>query len=311
MHFRGLDLNLLVALDVLLREQNVTRAAERMHISQPSMSAALQKLRWHFSDDLLERIGRRLELTPRARQLVDPLREILLRTDELLNADTRFEPKNAKRTFRLQMSNLCSELLAPVIMRKLARSAPNVSCHLIDITPDALTRLNEGESDFCVTIAQRTLIDPNAHEEALKEQLLFEDRLVVVSSADNSQMTSEITYEQFCRLPYVEVRFAGSVVGIVEATLRRQKLKPNTRVRVSNYLQAASVVSGSPFVAILPERLVDKFADGLNLIKWAPPIAFPELEETMIWHSRNDLDLGHRWFRAIFIEAAQEVANLC
>ena len=92
MHFQGVDLNLLVALDALLSEKSVTRAAERIHISQPGMSAALQKLRWHFSDQLLERVGRRLELTPLAHGLAEPLKEILFKVRQILDTEPSFNP---------------------------------------------------------------------------------------------------------------------------------------------------------------------------------------------------------------------------
>lgn len=307
MHLRKLDLNLLVALEALLSERNVTRAAERLHISQPGMSAALQKLRRHFGDKLLERVGRRLELTPRAKGLIEPLTDVLFQVDNLVQLEPTFDPLTAKRVFRVTMSDLCSELLGPPLIRSLTTLAPNIGCEIDDMMQDALMRLHEGQSDLLITLAQRTFLDPNYNDGSLEESLLFKDHMVLISARNNPLIHDDISYPEFCRMPYAEVRFGGHIVGIVESTLRRQKDKPMTRIWVPGFMQAMSLVSTSDLVTILPERLVDKYADVLSLKKAPAPLSFPEIEETMVWYKRNEDDPGHRWIRGMLEAAARSL----
>ena len=145
MHLGGLDLNLLVALDALLREKNVTRAAERIYISQPGMSAALQKLREHFSDQLLERVGRKLELTPRGRELAGRVTDILLSIKSLDKSLEQFDHRTAHRVFRVSASTYCSDLLAVPVIEHLAEAATNISCQFDDLTSETVSRVIDGD----------------------------------------------------------------------------------------------------------------------------------------------------------------------
>jgi LysR family nod box-dependent transcriptional activator len=285
MHFKGLDLNLLVALDALLSERNVTRAAERIHLSQPGMSAALQKLRWHFSDQLLERVGRRLDLTPRARDLVEPVRDILFRVGHLIDHEPDFDPRTAKRVFRLAMSNVGSEVLAAPLAEKLLEIAPGISCQFDDLNSNALTRLNDGQYDICVTIAERTLLDPTYVEDALAEEFLFNDYFVLVAAAGNAALTDDISYADFCKLPYVEIRFGGDLVSAIEQTL----------------------VSRTRLVAAVPWRIFNLYRTSLKL-RFAPlPFKAQDLDETAVWHIRHQDDPGHRFFRQVLKEVASSL----
>lgn len=307
MHFKGLDLNLLVALEALLSERNVTRAAERIHLSQPGMSAALQKLRWHFSDQLLERVGRRLDLTPKARELVEPVRDILFRVGRLIDHEPDFDPQTAKRVFRLAMSNVGSEVLAAPLAERLLEIAPGISCQFDDLNSNALTRLNDGQYDICVTIAERTLLDPTYVEDALAEEFLFHDYFVLVGAASNTALTDDIDYDAFCKLPYVEVRFGGDLVSAIEGTLRRQKQRPETNAWVPGYLEATSLVSRTRLVAVVPWRIFSLYRESLKLRFVPLPFKAQDLDETAVWHVRHNDDPGHRFFRKVLKDVASSL----
>src|SRR3546814_619549 len=138
MHFRGLNLNLLVSLDALLTEKSVSRAAEKLHITQPAMSASLQRLRQYLSDPLLHQVGRKFELTPRALAMSMSVKEPLLQIDALLNADQSFDPLTAKRTFRLAMSANMTELLGVPLIKRLISHGSTISLQIVDLAADSL-----------------------------------------------------------------------------------------------------------------------------------------------------------------------------
>lgn len=309
MHFKGLDLNLLVALDALLSERNVTRAAERVHMSQPGMSAALQKLRWHFSDQLLERVGRRLDLTPRARALVEPLQEALFHIANLVEYEPQFDPRSAQRVFRLAMSNVCSEMIGGLLAEYLLEQAPGISCQIDDLSLNSLSGLTDGLYDICITIAERTLLDPSFAEEVIFEEYLFSDRLVLVGAEGNTALRQDLEFSELCELPYAEVRFGGDVVSMVEQSLRRHKVRPRPRMWLPGYLQLISLISRTEFVAAIPERMFLKYRASLGLRAVPLPFHVPELLETAVWHVRHQEDPAHEFLRAALKEVVSRLVE--
>lgn len=307
MHFRGLDLNLLVALDALLSEQSVTRAAERLHVTQPAMSAALQKLRHHLGDPLLERAGRRLELTPRARELAEPVSKLLVRIRNVLDAQPVFDPKSSRRIFRLAMSDYCAEMLAAPIFRRVMETAPAVGCQFHEINSETLTKLHDGKYDFCITVTKRALLDISYDHELLSEMRLFSDQFVLVAAADNAAIGNSITYDEFCEQPYIEVRVAGDHIATVDYILRGQQRRPAPRAAVPNYLQAMTMVSCTNAVAAVPLWLFKMHGRRLRLKRIEPPFRIPELTENCVWHSRNDRDPGHQWFVGLLKDVVDDL----
>lgn len=308
-HLQGLDLNLLIALDALLSEHNVTRAAERVHISQPGMSAALQKLRWHFKDELLERIGRKLELTPRARALVDPVRDILHRARMLTADDDGFDPGTAERLFRLGGSSLCSELLALPLAQRLMQEAPGIRFQFDDLLADTLTRLFEGGLDCAITVTQMLSLDPVCLDKSLSERPLFTDQLVVAVAESNPLVGDTLSYEEFCSLSYIETRFGSHSNSIAEQILRQQGQRPLTRFWMPSFHQSLSAVAQTDMITIAPSLLVKRYGETLALRSVEAPLELPSLPEQLFWHPRNDFDPGHRWFRELVTQVTAEVVQ--
>ena len=162
MQLNRFDLNLLIALDALLREKNVTRAAERVFVSQPAMSAALHKLREYFNDPLLVRVGREMELTSRGESLVEPVREALLRIQMMLGTQPTFDPKTARRDFTVIMSEEAVPGVLPPLLRTLATEAPELDVHIEMVSPTALSRLEYGEADLCLCLESLHMFDLRA-----------------------------------------------------------------------------------------------------------------------------------------------------
>ncbi len=152
MHLNKFDLNLLIALNALLQEKNVTRAAERVFVSQPAMSAALQKLRDYFRDQLLIRVGREMELTPRGLSLVEPVRDALLHVQATLGTQPSFDPATVERTFSISIRDYIVPRLMPGVFRRLLGDAPKVQCIVEELAQVSLSRLEHGDIDLCVAI---------------------------------------------------------------------------------------------------------------------------------------------------------------
>jgi LysR family transcriptional regulator, nod-box dependent transcriptional activator len=295
MHLQGLDLNLLIALNALLTERNVTRAAERIHISQSGMSAALDKLRHHFSDPLLERIGRNMELTARGRALADPVKTILSQIRELSDPSNTFDPAVARRVFRISATTYGCELLATPLISRLRQAAPLISVQFEELSADTADRILDGQIDFAVTISARLLDKLQTHGEFLRSEKLFTDRFVVALSKDNPYAEGTISFDRLCEMGYIETRFGGVIAGVSEQLWRQQPKQPHICGWLPNFQLTLHTVGRTDMAAILPSLLVVLQGERYNVRALPVPFEMPMLEERLYWHRRNDTDPGHRW----------------
>ncbi len=298
MHFEGLDLNLLVALDALLSEQSVTRAASRLCVTQPAVSVALQKLRVQFSDPLLERVGRRMELTPFAQELALPVKELLHQIRTVVESRSGFDPRCDSRSFRLLMSSSIAEIFGVPALRQLRDAAPNVHCQVdVFVAPDLLRRLQDGEIDLCIQVFQPGVWEQVSDIDAISHQSLFSDHYVLVGDASNRLLGEGMDYDAFCGIDHIETRFGGNLTSMPERSLAGLAKRPKTPLIVPTYNLAIAAVLGSAMTAIVPNRVAEasRLKDKLIVVK--PPFEIGPLEQHMIWHKRNDNDPGHTWFR--------------
>lgn len=308
MHFNRLDLNLLVALDALLTEQNVTRAAERMHVSQPAMSGALQRLRQHLNDPLLQAVSHhRLQLTPRARRMAGPVKELLLRIHSTLSNEPEFDPVTTDRFFQVAMSSYCTQILGAPLVWDLQQKAPRVRCRFHELSADSLEKVANGEFDFCVTLSNRSFLDPASKYENLMAAEIFTDRFVLVASSSNRKIAGTLSFDEVRAMPSVEVRLFGDMRAISDRVLQRYDAPANSIAIVSSYLLALSLVSSSGLIAIVPETLARRHAVAYDLKIYQPDFHLPELVESVIWNASNDADPAHVWFRERLLAAGKNV----
>ncbi|MFC7049909.1 LysR family transcriptional regulator [Emcibacter nanhaiensis] len=305
MHFKGLDLNLIVILDALLEEQSVTKAAERVHVSQPAVSAALAKLRQHTGDEILEKVGREFVLTPRAQAMVKPVKELLIQIESTILSGAEFDPTVTERTFRIAMSSYAAEVLMAGLVEKIANSYPGISCIMEEISSETLSRVETGNIDCAITFQQTKLINPSSSIEEFSYTHAFSDEWVLIAAIDNDQVTEQLTYEEFCSLPYIETRLARILSSFVESTLDHQSLRPRPTLSVPSFELAITCVMNSDCVAVVPALLInDHLRKYVKTIK--PPFDIPAIGEFLVWHSRSDADPGHTWFRELVVEVARE-----
>ncbi|HEY6868506.1 MAG TPA: LysR family transcriptional regulator, partial [Novosphingobium sp.] len=214
MRFKGLDLNLLVALDVLLEEANVSRAARRLHLSQPAASAALRRLRTWFGDPLLLPHGKRLMLSPYALRLRPQLSQLLAGIDAFASQPALFDPATAQRRFRLAMSDYLANVVLGPLASAIAASAPGIELEIVTPDDSADDLLDRGELDLIV--APQEFVTPRN-----PTRLLLEEQHVVVGWSGNPVMAAPLTVEAFAGAGHVSVRL-GQITRLTfaEAQLR-------------------------------------------------------------------------------------------
>lgn len=304
MHFKGLDLNLLVILDALLEEQSVTKAAEKVYVSQPAVSAALAKLRRHTGDELLEKVGRKTQLTPRAKAMAKPVKEILLQIEATIYSDAEFDPAQTSKTFKIAMSDYASEVLLPGLVEKLSSAYPGISCIVEEISEESLARVKNGKIDCCVTFQQTKLLNPAESTEDLSHFYLFSDEWMLIAAKDNEQVSEKLSYDDFCTMPYVATRLGRSLSSFVERTLDQKNYRPVASVSVPSFELAITSVINSLCVSVVPSLSIDERVHPfLKIVK--PPFELPTLGEYLVWHSRNDADPAHTWFRELMLDVAR------
>jgi LysR family nod box-dependent transcriptional activator len=306
MQLNRFDLNLLIALDALLHEKNVTRAAERVFVSQPAMSAALQKLREYFNDQLLVRVGRDMELTPRGLSLVEPVREALLRIQATLGTQPTFDPGTVKRTFTLIVSADAVLRVMPAVFRRLAREAPGITCHVGHFSETTLSRLEYGDADLYLGLNSLRLFGLRAFPDTLRIIDLRPVQWVAVVAQDHPSVENTITEAQYLALPHVFGWPSGHTLPLEEMVRRLTNADIDVRATTPGLLEIPFLLEGTELIATLPEHLARVLAK-LAPVKVLPlPFATPETREVVIWHKRNEPDPGHAWLREIIIAVAKE-----
>lgn len=301
------DLNLLLALEALLAERHVTRAAERLYVSQPTMSGMLQRLREHFDDELLVRIGREMQPTPKAKALYEPLRDVLITVRGLMESQPTFEPATARRTFRLLLSDYATVVFLPSVMRHLGKAAPHIQLACEAISANSYESMESGEADFVIAPDDWRLMGALRQNETLHSLPLFKDRFVCVTCADNPLVSDQLSLADFCRLPHAVTRFGGDAMTVEEAALRRAEIDFEAAIVTPHFSSLLSLLPGTQLIATVQQRLLDALGAALRLKTFEPPVTIPALNEGLLWHPRNDYDPAHTWLRHVLIDIARSL----
>lgn len=303
MQLNRFDLNLLIALDALLHEKNVTRAAERVFVSQPAMSAALQKLREFFDDQLLVRVGRDMQLTPRGLSLVGPVREALLQVQATLGTQPTFDPRTVQRTFTLIVSADALLRVMPTVLQRLSREAPGIRCHIEHFSETTLSRLEYGDADLFIGLNSLRLFGLREFPESLRIVDLRPVRWLCAVAKDHATVGDTITEEQYLALPHVFGWPSGHTIPLEELVRRLLSADLDVRATTQGLLEIPFMLAGTQLVATLPEDLARTLAK-LAPIRLLPvPFETPDTHEVVIWHKRNEPDPGHAWLREVLISA--------
>lgn len=301
------DLNLLRALDVLLAERNVTRAAERLFVTQQAASGALQRLRRHFDDELLTRVGRHLEPTPLARSLVGPVREALLAAQSALDTRPTFDPLTTHGVCRIAITDYTLVVLLPRFLRRLSAQAPHMRCLVEPVTKNSFDRVAMGDLDFCLTAHDLKLYGVHRPSKRLHSTMMFDDDFVCVVDPAMVDISNGISLPAYRRLRHNSVAFGEGVTTIVEKAWAVSGYDYEVAVRAPNFSALIFMLPGTALVATTQRRLAQTLAPRLGLAVVECPLKIPKLRETLMWHERSEPDPAHRYLREM-LEAS--VADL-
>ena len=294
-NLRKLDLNLLLTLDVLLSEHNVTRTAERLNFSQPSISVHLAKLRDIFGDPLLLPGPRGMQPTARAEALREPLREALDALERAVAPAAPFDPAAADTTWRVAATDYSESAVLLPALAGLRQTAPGTRLAVVELAPARIARQAEqGEIDMAFHISDEA-------PPGMRRRALFTEHYVLVGRRGHPRLQKRLTPAQFCALEHVIVSpDGGGFRGVTDVALATLGLTRRVVLSVPHFLFMKSALANTDLVAMLPARLVRDRAD-LDVVE--PPVDVPGYEMAMLWHERSHRDPAHRWLREHIVQA--------
>lgn len=297
------DLNLLVALDVLLEERSVSRAAVRLSLSQPAMSATLSRLRISLGDELLVRSRGEMFLTARAAELRQPVKEVLQGISQVLKAHEAFDPTQFEGRFRIAATDIAASLLSPCLSSRFRQATPGGSIEFIAL--DRL-RLHDWLRDDSVDAA---IVVQGERDRFLESEQLLQDELVFVAASNHTLAGQrEIGLEQILDYPLVGVSAADLILGSFVRSLEALGREWRPAITVSHFLIVPSIVCQSGFIGIMGRCVARTFGDLGAITILDAGIALPTIRYKLVWHRRYTHDLAHRWMRSLIRASVDDLS---
>jgi DNA-binding transcriptional LysR family regulator len=303
MNLARLDLNLLVSLDALLQQRSVTRAAAQMGLSQPALSASLARLRRHFGDELLTRVGNEYRLTPLAVQLRELVRIALSGVERVFTAQPEFDPASSTREFTVLVSDYVVVVLGDTLAALLAEEAPHTRLRL---TPHSPAIVERAEQEL---LGADVLLLPHGFVSDLSHADLYRDEWVCVVSADNPVVERGLTVEDLRILPWVLTYHGQTASTPAARQMRMLGIEPRAQVVVEDFITVPGLVAGSDRIALLQRRLVDMLPLDTGIRALPCPFEAGPLVEAMWWHPALDDDPEHRYLRDVITRAARQAVG--
>jgi DNA-binding transcriptional LysR family regulator len=294
----GIDLNLLVILQALLEEGNVTRAGVRLGMPQPAVSNALARLRRHYRDELLLRAGNGYDLTPLARSLLPSVQESTRLIGRTFSPGQAGQPQVGHRMFTICLSDYSMTVLGEPLLRRVHDLAPDARIQLRLATRE----LTDGDRGL---LGYDLLIGPPRLQSAGQPEVIMRDRLVYVADPANPRLRDgRLTAEDLAALPHAAARFPDPGSDPAGMALLRRGINPNVVITTGGWLPLPFLIAGTDLVAAIPERLARRTgaAAGVTLVE--PPFGIIELVEAAWWHPLHATDLALTWLRGIVAEVA-------
>lgn len=299
MNLSELDLNLLVALDTLLKERSVTGAGRRIGLSQPAMSRALSKLRHLFGDELLVRAGREYYLTSLAQELEGPVQEIMALISQTVQRRPFFNPAVDEHEFRIAASDYSTVLVLQPLLTLLADQAPKVKLKIRPLDGRVtVNQLESGGLDLGIWSAK-------VRSPLLQQESLYSDRLVYAVWIGATEYGEALTEQQSQEMPWVGHDTAGhDMTGLEGLTSAPWGGSRPAQVGIDGHLLRLLLVRGTCLITWTHERLGKRFAKLAEIRLLEPPFEAPALGEAMFWHPRRNVDPAHVWLRQQLIEVS-------
>lgn len=288
-NIRNVDLNLLTVLDVLLDERSVSRAAQRLNLSQPAVSGTLKRLRATFGDPLFTRSQQGIRPTPRALELIGPVKAVLRDIDSILTT-AEFRPETAEAVFAIAATDYAQMTFLAPLIQEIHKQAPAIRFAIVTTDVREMDeQFERQEIDFAITVPEMA----PAHVHAME---LFGDRYVCAVRRNHPMGDGEMTLDRFCALDHILVTpssdgFRGPTDDALALLGRRRRVV----VSVPTFLSLPSILQESDFISVAPERVLVPFAPALRI--FPPPFEIPKFSMMALWHERTDRSPAHQWVR--------------
>lgn len=294
-NLRQIDLNLLLVFDALMQERNLTRAADKLHMSQSTMSNALSRLRRQLDEPLFTRTARGMRPSARALALHEPVRQALRLLQSGLGPQEEFDPC-AERVFNLAMNDYAQALLLPLLHRRLASLAPRLGLHVqADDAEQLQARLASGELDLAIDY----LYFDGAE---LGYQPLLEERLVVIGRLGHPAFAAGLGLDDYQRARHVSILPRAGRGSPLEIVLGSARVQRQVALHVPHYLTIPPIVAQSELLGTVPQRLAEHFAPLHGLCIAPLPFDMPAVQVSLIWHRLQELEPGLVWLRRQLLE---------
>ncbi len=301
MRLNDLDLNQLVILDALLRDKSITRAAERVYLSQPAMSSALRRLRQSFQDPLLVHRGRDMTLSPLGIALAQPVSEVMRKIKVITLTRPSFDPATCDRTISIIASDYTHTIFLPEVLRRVSKQAPRMKLRLLSRPENPVAHLRSGDADFLIDAGEEPVV-------GCTSERLFEDTFCCIAWSKNRRLPRKLDLESYQRMGHVAMEFSqGRLPTLDDTFLKKLGYSRNVEVIASDFKALPHLIVGTDRIANLQLRLAQVCCRNLPLRIMAIPIKIPPIVETL--HHQNEalLDPACAWFREQLLVVAREI----
>ena len=290
----AISLRLLRLFEAVYRTRNISRAADELQTTQPSVSLSLRRLRQHFDDPLFVRAGLKMQPTPRAETLIEAVREILGIAADKFVETSQFDPQTSDRCFTLHMADPAQTIIMPRLMQSAARLAPRVRLRVREIAQDSQSLLAEGAIDLIVGYLGREADDLIQHK-------FHDEHYVCIARAGHPRIGKVLSLDLFHSESHVVAIIAGTGHSHLEPAFGQLRSGVKVALEMSSYVAVGATVAQTDLIAIVPSRLAAQFATNGRIRVFDLPVASPSFQVRQYWHARNQGDIGTRWLRSMLI----------
>jgi DNA-binding transcriptional LysR family regulator len=294
--FRGLDLNLILLLEALIRDPNQTRVAKALRISQPTVSASLAKLRKALKDELIVRSGATYKATPRLQSLGPAIRQMLTILQQEVIGSAAFDPSEDDRPFTIATSDVGEVFLLPSLIQTISTKAPRAAIRSVVIKPiDLEAALGDGTVDLAVGYF------PDLLQATIVQQTLCSHPFTCLARTNHPFIKNRMTVQQFLRVGHIVITHEGRSQELFENALIEMKLRRCATVTVPHFMSVPFLVAASDLIATVPKLIGECFSTLGNIKMVPPPFATPMIEVKQFWHRRFHSDPRSMWFRGLLM----------
>ncbi len=301
MNLRDIDLNLLSVFEAIYLEENISRAADKLGISQPAMSNALKRLRDSLNDPLFVRSSGSMLPTPRAEELAEPIRSALHLIQGSLEKQPEFDYRSATQTFGIAMSDYSEAIILPLLLQWLEKTASGIKIRVYPIEGGNLTKaLTKGKIDLA--IGRIPFL-----EEGFRAQRLFGESFVCLVRNKHTEIKERITKQHFKKYPYITITPRNSQKTYIEKCMDKEAMESRNIIQTPNTLSMPYMVAETDYIAICPVRIAKKYAETLDLKMLDLPFECNSTTINQFWHERFQQHANHKWLRKTVYDLCQRI----